>query len=69
MEIEALKRKFGEEYPAAIVVNGIRLPLRNERRFSRFYYSDGERMGSMVSRFMDGSASITASELQNEWHT
>jgi hypothetical protein len=58
---------FGDEYPAAVVVEGIRLPLRREHRFSRSYYSDEHKLGSEVSRFMDGSASITASELQLEW--
>src|SRR5205809_311898 len=60
---------FGDEYPAAVVVDGIRLPLWRERRFSRSYHSDQHKMGSQVSRFMDGSASITVSELQREWHT
>src|SRR5712671_456019 len=47
--------------------DGIRLPLRRERRFSRSYHSDEKKMGSEISRFMDGSASITASELRREW--
>lgn len=51
----------------ALIINGIRLPLRSERRFSRRYYSDEHKMGGVVSRFKDGSASITASELQTEW--
>jgi len=49
------------------VTDGIRLPLRSERRFSRGYHSDENKMGTEISRFMDGSASITASELQREW--
>ncbi len=48
-------------------MNGIRLPLHSERRFSRSFQSDEHRMGSEVSRFMDGSASITAPELKREW--
>jgi len=62
-----LKKQFGDEYPAAIIMLGIRMPLRREGRFSRSYYSREHNMGSEVSRFMDGSASITASELQHEW--
>lgn len=62
-----LKKQYGDEFPAAVMVDGVRLPLRRERRFSRSYHSDEHRMGSEVSRFMDGSASITASELQREW--
>src|SRR5437773_6808531 len=69
MKIDELKKMFGDEYPTAVVVDGIRLPLRRERRFSRSYHSDQHKRGSIVSRFMDGSASITASELQGEWHT
>lgn len=69
MNAGALKEMYGDEYPAAVVVDGIRLPLRQERRFSRSYESEDYKMGSEVSRFMDGSASITASELQCEWHT
>lgn len=69
MTADALKKMFGDEYPAAVVVKGIRLPLRRERRFSRSYHSEEHKLGSEVSRFMDGSASITASELQSEWHT
>ena len=52
-----------------MIVDGIRLPLRRERRFSRIYESEEHKIGSEVSRFMDGSASITATELQQEWHT
>jgi hypothetical protein len=62
-----LKKQYGDEYPAAITMDGIRLPLRRERRFSRSYHSDEHKMGSEISRFMDGSASISASELQQEW--
>src|SRR5438552_3923396 len=60
---------YGDEYPAAVVVDGIRLPLRRQRRFSRSYHSEEHKLGSEISRFMDGSASITASELQREWPT
>jgi hypothetical protein len=52
-----------------VTMDGIRLPLCRESRFSRFYQSDEHKMGSEISRFMDGSASITASELQREWPT
>jgi hypothetical protein len=62
-----LKKQFGDEYPAAVMMDGNRLPLCRERRFSRSYRSDTHKMGSEVSRFMDESASITAPELQREW--
>jgi hypothetical protein len=62
-----LKKQYGDEYPAAVIMDGIRLPLRRERRFSRSYRSDEHKIGTEVSRFMDGSTSITASELQRDW--
>lgn len=67
MEVADLKKIYGDEYPAAVIRDGIRMPLRRERRFSRSYHSDEHKMGSEVSRFMDGSASITSSQLQQEW--
>jgi hypothetical protein len=67
VKIFDLKKQYGDEYPAAVMMDGIRLLLRRERRFSRSYHSDEHKIGSEVSRFMDGSASITASELQREW--
>src|SRR5262249_27900218 len=62
-----LKKQFGDEYPAAVISDGIRYPLRRERRFSRTYQTDKQKMTIWLSRFMDGSASITASELKKEW--
>ena len=68
MNLDDLKRQYGEEYPAAVTVDGIRMPLSRESRFSRSYDSDEPRMGTVISRFMDGSASITALELKQEWN-
>jgi hypothetical protein len=65
--LEELKKGFGEEYPAAMMLDGIRLPLDRESRFMRHYHSHEHKMASSFSRFADGSASITASELQREW--
>lgn len=67
MQISDLKKQYGDEYPAAVVRDGIRVPLSHERRFSRSYHSDEHKLVSVISRFMDGSASITASQLQKEW--
>ncbi len=47
--------------------NGIRMTLRRESRFSRSYYSDEHKTGCEESRFADGSASVTALELEQEW--
>jgi hypothetical protein len=46
-----------------------RLPLRRERRFSRSYGSKEQNLTSQVSRFMDSSASMSASERLREWPT
>jgi hypothetical protein len=62
-----LKRYFGSEYPVAVMVDGVRQPLDKETRFSRRYYSPDRKMGNQVSRFMDGSASISFDELRREW--
>jgi hypothetical protein len=67
MKLADLKKHFGDEYPAAVTADGIRMPLRWEKRFSRFYSSDKPKLSCGISRFMDGSASITASELREEW--
>ena len=46
------------------------MPLAVETRFTRYYYaSEPNSGGCMISRFMDGSASITSAELQREWAT
>jgi len=65
--IDELKRMYGEEYPSAVMSLGSRLPLKTERRFSRFYYSDERRLGAHVSRFQDGSATMTYAELRTQW--
>ena len=67
MKIEALKKVYGPEYPAAVVMNGVRMAMRAERRFSRSYRSEADKTGTSVSRFMDSTASITAKELSQEW--
>ncbi len=43
------------------------MTLRRESRFSRSYYSDEHKTGCEESRFADGSASVTALELEQEW--
>jgi len=53
----------------AIIMDGVRTPLSRETRFSRNYDSDDQKRSHMISRFMDGSTSITAVELQREWPT
>jgi hypothetical protein len=62
-----VKNCYGEEYPAAILRDGIRVPLDHESRFSRIYHSNERNTSYGVSRFTDGSASITAVELERDW--
>jgi hypothetical protein len=67
MTLAELREEYGDEYPNAIIEDGVRAPLRRESRFLRTYESDDQNTGWWISRFMDGSASMTASELQQEW--
>lgn len=67
MNIADLKKHFGDKYPAAVTADGIHMPLRRESRFSRNYRCENPKMGCEVSRFMDGSATISAKELEQEW--
>jgi len=62
---------LGEEYPAAIVISGIRIPLAYETRFKRHYIQRGpDSEGDIdVSRFVDGSATVTLEQLKEEWST
>jgi hypothetical protein len=60
---------FGDEYPAAVTIDGVRMPLVSERRWTRTYGSSETKMNSQISRFMDGSAAITFQEFVREWPT
>ncbi len=67
--VQNFRKSFGEEYPAAVMRDGIRMALQRENRFSRHYHSKEHKTGCVISRFIDNSASITASELKREWAT
>jgi hypothetical protein len=68
MNADAPLNNYGPEYPAAIVLRGVRLPLVMESPFTRFYRLEDLSKGwCQVSRFMDGSSSISMEQLQNEW--
>jgi len=58
---------YGSEYPQAVILDGIRMPLKSERRFARFYENDAEKRWALVSRFSDGSAAMTLSEMRSDW--
>lgn len=67
---EELSRAYGEEYPAAVIRDGVRLPLKRETRFSRHYQSGNKKAPTLiVSRFMDRSASMTFAQLVRDWPT
>jgi len=65
-----LKNAFGNDYPSVLEKGGVRFPLALETQFTRYYHT-GERNtgGHTISRFMDGSALITADELKCAWAT
>jgi len=65
--VDELERMYGDEYPDAVDILGSRLPLKSERRFTRFYYSDEKRLGTEVSKFQDGSSTLTYEELRTQW--
>jgi hypothetical protein len=63
-------RRFGPEYPRFLVdSDGVRLSLQREHRWSRIYRHPNKNAVHQISRFMDGSATITFDELQAEWST
>src|SRR4051812_22442986 len=67
---EGFEQGFGEEYPAAITVLGRRAPLKYETRFLRhFCHAEPPMSETVISRFVDGSASVSLQQLREEWHT
>ena len=69
MNPKQLKQLYGPEYPTAVILDSVRMPLVKETRFSRFYENKKRKRGTMISRFMDGSAKITLVELKRIWPT
>ncbi len=49
------------------MLDGIRMPLTREGRFLRSYDNREAKRGTVVSRFMDGTAEISLSELKESW--
>jgi hypothetical protein len=58
---------LGDEYPSAIKPDGVRMPLVNERRWTRTYATEDRQRWHIISRFMDGSAAITFEDFAREW--
>jgi hypothetical protein len=67
MHADEKRRYFGPEYPAAIFRDGKRIELDSESRFSRTFSDEQSRTHWEISRFMDGSAAISADQLKHEW--
>ena len=65
--LERLRTEYGKEYPDAITLDGVRMALRRERDFSREYSTDDGKYRFLISRFNDGSASITLPEVRAAW--
>src|SRR5262249_12782007 len=61
------KAQFGDEYPQAALLSGVRMPLCRERDFWRQFAEAGQRHVLEVSRFMDGSVSMTGAEFHAGW--
>jgi hypothetical protein len=64
---DQLIETYGGDYPAAVEFNGVRLPLSREGRFQRYYENKEAKIATVVSRFMDGTAEISLSELKESW--
>lgn len=62
-----LIKLHGPDYPAAVIQFGIRMPLISERRFTRSYENQDEKLSTEISRFSDGTASVSLSELTSGW--
>jgi hypothetical protein len=64
-----VKGFFGNEYPAALTRDGERTPLHSEDRWSRIYSNDLSKTWQEVSRFLDGSVTMTFEGFSREWPT
>ena len=60
-------KEYGDEYPAVAVFSGARMPLAREGRWSREYEHPETKAVLVISRFQDGSASISLRDLEREW--
>lgn len=65
---------FGRDYPAALTKDGVRWPLERETRFIRYYRIPEPRLPRQntefeISRFVDGTASLTLTQLETEWES
>jgi hypothetical protein len=64
---DQLVAMYGSDYPDAVDLGGVRMPLTREGKFLRTYNNKEAKQGAVVSRFMDGTAEISLSELMKSW--
>jgi hypothetical protein len=69
MDDDELRECYGDEYPNAVTHDGVRMPLLRVDRFARHYYSVEASTGAVVSRFADGTATMTFEQFKSEWPT
>jgi hypothetical protein len=67
MNTGQLRQQYGEEYPAAITLYGVRMPLVHDGRFAREYRSEEAKAAATISKFQDGTATMTIEQLRGEW--
>jgi hypothetical protein len=67
MDESTLKATYGPEYPDAALFSGVRMPLKRDGRFNRYYTPEDGKGGAIVSKFSDGSATMSFEQLQREW--
>lgn len=67
MDDDELRECYGDEYPDAVTHDGVRMPLLRVDRFARHYYSVEASTGAVVSRFADGTATMTFEQFKSEW--
>lgn len=62
-----MKVLYGPEYPSAVTFHGVRMEFEKETRFSRQYHSKEANVSTSISKFQDGTATVSFTQLQNEW--
>lgn len=65
--LETLRAEYGDEFPRAVNLLGVRYALTRERAFSRVYWAADRKSSFVMSRFHDGSASISLPEVEARW--
>ena len=67
MALDDVTNEFGPEYPSVIRCNGGRFVLSKETAVSRHYSSENRDRFYIISKFMDGSATMSIQQLRISW--